>query len=194
MPLPTPSQEELKDQNGKNAFIGRCMQDPAMIKEFENEKQQAAICYHQYAKSKEKMAQGSLAKSLNQPGITNCLVKIKTNALKETALFQENAELAANYLKKSGLKRLASWYLAVDPNKEETDPSRYSYCFSSDFQNVDISALENIMEVAASVDDKDLANKASDLLTLALKKKNGESLSTFTFFPGPHSVTLEASI
>lgn len=194
MPIPVATSEELKDESGKKTFLARCMGDSVMVSEYPQQTQRYAICNYSYTKSKEKSTKASLANEINQSAVTNCLVKIKTNNLNETALFQENLELAANYLNKSGLKKYATWHLSVDPNKEETDASRFSNCFTSNFQDVDISALENIMEIAASVDDKDLANKASELLALALKKKNGENLSTYTFIPGMNSVTLEASI
>lgn len=186
----TPSMEELKSQEGEREFIVRAMADPYLTKEYPEEKQRLVLVKYAYQTSKEKSNRTLVAHSINGPGVTNALIKIKTGSLIESKEFKEpTKEVYAAYLAANGQKKASQWFLAVDSNE-----NRLAYCFTSNFQDVDIAALENIMEVAASVDDKDLANKASDLLTLALKKKNGENLSTFTFFPGPHSVTLEASI
>tara|TARA_A100001201_G_scaffold135180_1_gene123266 strand:- start:357 stop:509 length:153 start_codon:yes stop_codon:yes gene_type:complete len=43
MPLPTKKGKE-KQQN----FVSRCMSDPAMLKEFPEQRQRAAVCYSQY--------------------------------------------------------------------------------------------------------------------------------------------------
>lgn len=185
-----PSSEELKDEAGMKTFLARAMAEPTMLANHPDERQRFVLANYQYQTSKEKANRTLVAHSLNPAGITNALVKIKTGSLIESKEFKEpTKEVYAAYLAANGQKKASQWFMALDNNE-----SRLAYCMTSDFVNVDIAALENIMEVAASVDDKDLANKASDLLTLALKKKNGENLSTFTFFPGPHSVTLEASI
>lgn len=42
MPLPTPRTDEKKDD-----FIGRCMADATMTKDFPDQKQRLAVCYKQ---------------------------------------------------------------------------------------------------------------------------------------------------
>ncbi len=43
MPLPRPDKNESRKK-----FVNKCMDDAAMLKEFPNEKQRAAVCYSQY--------------------------------------------------------------------------------------------------------------------------------------------------
>jgi len=47
MPLPTKNAGEEK-----NAFIGRCMSDDMMKKEFSDSKQRTAVCLNQYTRRK----------------------------------------------------------------------------------------------------------------------------------------------
>ena len=51
MPLPTKKGKE-KQQN----FVSRCMSDPAMLKEFPEQRQRAAVCYSQYKGKKKAKA------------------------------------------------------------------------------------------------------------------------------------------
>lgn len=190
--------EELKDEVGRKIYLARVMSEPTMLSNYPDERQRYALANFSYQTSKDKAATGNLGVKVNIEATSNALLKIKTNCIKETEVFKDDVELAKQYLKANGINKYQKWFLGINRTQEVTFEGQtypgLCYPITSDFQNVDIGALEKIMEVAASVDDKDLANKASDLLTLALKKKNGESLSTFTFFPGIHSVTLEASI
>lgn len=48
MPLPTPRSGETE-----NDFVSRCMGDETMKKEFDDQKQRAAVCYSQYKQKKE---------------------------------------------------------------------------------------------------------------------------------------------
>ena len=43
MPLPKP-----KPGESQNDFIGRCVADPIMGREFQDREQRAAVCYYQY--------------------------------------------------------------------------------------------------------------------------------------------------
>lgn len=56
MPIPTPRSSEHK----KSDFISRCMSDPVMVKEFEQDKR-AGICYSQWDKKKKKKSNGSIS-------------------------------------------------------------------------------------------------------------------------------------
>lgn len=194
MPIPSPKKSELTNDQGKSDFVSRCMGDATMNEDYPDQKQRAAICYYQYKKAKTKSTKGSLALEINSDAVTNALVKIKTDSFKESEKYEESPELAATYLDKNGLKNYSKWFLAINPNEDTQCAARYVHPITSDFKNVDISALERVMEVAASLNDKDLANKASDLLTIALKKKNGENISKFNFFVNERHSVLEASI
>jgi hypothetical protein len=191
MPLPTPSKEQLANKEGEKSFLAECMGNSNMLKEFPDAAQRYAVCLHNYNKVKSKLSQGILSVKANKDGVTNAIVKIKTNCVKESENYQEKPEIIADFLKNNGFKKLSKWFLSVDPNKEGQESLRY--CITSDFENVDIAALENAMEVAASVEDTLSANQASDLLALALKKQNGETLSSYNFFVTDKGVTVEAS-
>lgn len=47
MPLPTPNKGEKQDK-----FLGRCMSNEAMKKEFPNGKQRLGVCFSQFRKNK----------------------------------------------------------------------------------------------------------------------------------------------
>lgn len=54
MPLPKPSKKETEQE-----FIGRCMGDDMMNKDFKDQKQRAAVCYSQYRKRVKNKGQAS---------------------------------------------------------------------------------------------------------------------------------------
>jgi len=194
MPIPKPSAQQLKNKEGEKEYIASCMSNPDMVSEYDNTAQRYAICIYQYKKSKTKATKGSLALEINRDAVTNAVVKIKMDAFKESDKYEESTELAAAYLEKSGLKNYSKWFLAINPNEDNECAARYIHPITSDFKTVDIAAIERVMEVAASLDDKDLSNQASELLAMALKKKNGESISKFNVFVNERHAVLEASI
>ena len=49
MPLPKPTEGE-----SERAFVGRCMADTTMRREFPRQDQRAGVCYAQYRRGKEK--------------------------------------------------------------------------------------------------------------------------------------------
>ena len=49
MPIPEPRKEETEDE-----FIGRCMADEGMQKEFPDQKQRAGVCYNKWRSRKQK--------------------------------------------------------------------------------------------------------------------------------------------
>jgi hypothetical protein len=54
MPIPTPKKNQEED-----SFMQDCMGDPAMNKDYKDQKQRAAICYRQFRVRKEKKANAS---------------------------------------------------------------------------------------------------------------------------------------
>jgi len=54
MPLPTPEKNQEQD-----SFMQDCMGDPAMNKDFKDQKQRAAVCYRQYSERKKKKSTAS---------------------------------------------------------------------------------------------------------------------------------------
>lgn len=194
MPIPKPTPAQLKDPEGKKEFISVCMGNDTMVKDYEDNKQRAAICYYAYDRAKKKSAKGSLALKINEKAVTKANVKIKTGCLKESKEFVEPTELAASYLEKNGIKKYGEWFLSVNPNEDDNVALAYTHPITTDFMNVDIKALEKIMELAGAVNDRDLSNKAAELLEIALKKQNGQSVSTYQFFVTESGTTLEATI
>src|ERR1044072_8068098 len=47
MPMPAPTQSEKED-----GFVGRCMADPQMLKDYPNQSQRAAVCHAQWRNNK----------------------------------------------------------------------------------------------------------------------------------------------
>lgn len=54
MPLPTKHKKETEQE-----FMGRCMSDDIMNKDFKDQKQRAAVCYSQYRKRTKNKSEAS---------------------------------------------------------------------------------------------------------------------------------------
>lgn len=54
MPLPTKRKKETEQE-----FMGRCMGDDIMNKDFKDQKQRAAVCYSQYRKRTKNKSEAS---------------------------------------------------------------------------------------------------------------------------------------
>jgi len=54
MPIPTPKKGQDEDK-----FMQDCMSDPVMNKEYKDQSQRAAICYHQFSTRKKKKSNAS---------------------------------------------------------------------------------------------------------------------------------------
>jgi len=71
MPIPKPREEEKESE-----FIGRCMSDEIMLKDYPDQKQRAGVCYLQW-REKDKMARGEGKGVGNEPvgdgGTTVCI-------------------------------------------------------------------------------------------------------------------------
>lgn len=57
MPLPKPQKDQSKEE-----FIGSCMANPIMNKEYSNNKQRYAVCNRLYDQSKERKSKGKVDK------------------------------------------------------------------------------------------------------------------------------------
>jgi len=62
MPIPSPNKNEKK-----NDFIGRCMQNENMIKEYPNEKKQAAVCHSQWDEYEKNKLKGVVIMKIMMP-------------------------------------------------------------------------------------------------------------------------------
>lgn len=194
MPVPKPTSSQLKDKEGEKSFISSCMGNETMVNDYDNQKQRYAICKYSYDRAKQKHAKGTLAAKINTDAVIKASIKIKTNKIKESKEYVDTKELAAAYFEKNGIRKYKEWFLSIDPNEDADTVLAYQHPITSDFENLDIKSLENIMNLAAAVNDKDLANQAAALMETALKKQNGVPTSEYRFHITESGATLEASI
>ena len=112
-----------------------------------------------------------MAKKLNGSGASHAASLIRAGTVKDAGSWEApSAEKENAYIEKHGLSEYGKWHLGVDAEAADDAKGRYSFPFSSDFEEVNYAGLRACITRAAQAGYSDIEKRARTLYAQAAKK------------------------
>src|SRR3974390_2125815 len=125
-----------------------------------------------------------MANKLNSSGASHASGLISAGKVKDSESWSAPSTSEENgYIEKHGNAEYGTWHLGVDSDEKEDSKGRFSFPFTSDFSEVDLSGLRACITRAAQAGYSDIESKARSLYAAAKKKLGKEDDSKDEFMP-----------
>lgn len=174
MPIPKPKEGETQ-----KTFMGRCMADPTMVKEFPDIEQRAGVCFTTWRSKGDKMEDLKIDKDeirtdaikINNKGKSHANALISNGKINESGSWGFDANDGDKLLGPDGdnWAEYSKWFLAINPDVESETKAYYKFPFGKDGQVYRRVILAEKTRAAQQGYD-DIVNLADDLLKKIDKK------------------------
>lgn len=127
-----------------------------------------------------------MGSKLNSSGSGHASSLIASGKIKDSQSWSAPSTSEENsYIEKHGSAEFGKWHLGVDSDEKEDNKGRWSFPFTSDFEEVDLSGLRACITRAAQSGYSDIETKARSLYAKAKKKLGKGDDKEDAFLPKP---------